>query len=280
VIDLRNISSNLEQNADGLWHARYSSAISYPEWGNEACFQLENSSFWFQHRNDCILEAMKQFPPRGAIFDIGGGNGFVAKSMQDAGLEVVLIEPGLTGAKNAQSRGIRSIVCSTLEDAQFLPSSMPAVGLFDVVEHVDNDREFMRLVRDHLTSGGRAYLTVPAYNFLWSQEDIEAGHQRRYSQNAIRDLMLNSGFSVDFLTGFFQYLTPAIFVLRALPYRLGLAQSLRSHQITVQMERQHILKDGLLLNVFKRLQKLELDRIRAHKETNHGASWLVIATVR
>jgi hypothetical protein len=94
MINLAKISRNLEQTVEGHWRCKSLSPISYPYWGNEACFYVEDSSFWFQHRNACILEAVKQYPPPGPFFDIGGGNGFVAKAMQDAGLGVVLVDPG------------------------------------------------------------------------------------------------------------------------------------------------------------------------------------------
>jgi len=58
---------------------------------------------------------------------------------QDAGLEVVLVEPGSAGAANARRRGIRHVVCAALEDAGFIPASLPAISLFDVVEHMKED---------------------------------------------------------------------------------------------------------------------------------------------
>jgi hypothetical protein len=42
-----------------------SEVISYSEEGNEACFQIEDQSFWFRHRNDCIRELVRNFPARG-----------------------------------------------------------------------------------------------------------------------------------------------------------------------------------------------------------------------
>jgi SAM-dependent methyltransferase len=278
VIDLAKISANLEQTPDGQWRSRSSSAISYPDWGNEACFQVEDSSFWFRHRNACILEAMKQYPPPGPVFDIGGGNGFVARGMQDAGIEVALVEPGVTGAKNAQRRGVQSVICATLEDAGFFAGSLPAVGLFDVVEHIENDHEFLTMVWSQLRPGGRVYLTVPAYNALWSQEDIDAGHQRRYSRGALRDLLLNAGFSVDFLTGFFQFLPPAIFAARVLPYRFGLAKSPNASEVSSQMKEQHVPKSRMVSQVLRWLQQRETAQISVRRETHYGASWLLAAT--
>jgi len=277
VIDLAKISTNLEPAPDGQWRSKTSSAISYPDWGNEACFQVEDSSFWFRHRNACILEAMKQFPPPGPVFDVGGGNGFVAKGMQDAGLEVALVEPGVTGARNAQRRGVQSVICATLESAGFIPGSLTAVGLFDVVEHIENDHKFITMIWNQLRPGGRVYITVPAYNALWSQEDFDAGHQRRYGRRGLHDLLTQAGFWVDFLTGFFQFLGPAIVAGRVLPYRLGLAKSPDPTSVGSHMKQQHVIQSSVLGKVLTWLQQREITAISARRELRSGASWLLVA---
>jgi hypothetical protein len=277
MIDLATISGNLEQTSEGIWCCRSLSPISYPEWGNEACFHVEDSSFWFRHRSACILEAVRQFPPSGPVFDIGGGNGFVAKSMQDAGLEVVLLEPGAVGAANARRRGIQYVVRATLEDAGFLPERLPAIGLFDVVEHMEDDRQFMELIRFHLSARGRVYLTVPAYQALWSLEDIVAGHHRRYNSGAIRELLVKAGFAVEFLTGFFRFLPLAILAFRVIPFRLGLAMSPEADEVRNTMKRQHEIKSRWISRTLNWIQQRETTRIRGRCQSRFGASWLVVA---
>src|SRR5438552_2316286 len=91
-VDLRNIASNLELNEDGIWEAREHSAISYPQDGSDFYFGVEDESLWFRHRNECLLELLKRYPPNGVFFDIGGGNGCVAAALQNAGVPVVLVE--------------------------------------------------------------------------------------------------------------------------------------------------------------------------------------------
>jgi hypothetical protein len=49
--------------------------------GDSDCFALEDSSFWFAHRNACLLAVLRQFPTIGPFFDVGGGNGFVAAAL-------------------------------------------------------------------------------------------------------------------------------------------------------------------------------------------------------
>lgn len=277
MIDLAKISRNLDQTPEGHWRSKSATPVSYPDWGNEACFQVEDSSFWFRHRNACILEAVKQYPPPGPFFDVGGGNGFVAKALQDAGLEVVLVEPGAAGALNARRRGIRDVVCATLEDARFLPGALPAIGLFDVVEHIKDDGKFLEMVRSYLSAGGRVYLTVPGYQALWSREDMDAGHHRRYSRRALRQLLEGVGFTVEFVTGIFQFLPPAIFVARAIPYRLGVTKSPGAKDIANDMRREHEIKSSLISRPVAWAQRREIAQIRARRESRFGASWLAVA---
>ena len=75
-------SQNLSLSKEGLWISPRVSAVSYPEEGNEDYFQIEEKSFWFQHRNQCLGKVMKRYPPEGLLFDIGGGNGFVSKGLE------------------------------------------------------------------------------------------------------------------------------------------------------------------------------------------------------
>jgi SAM-dependent methyltransferase len=277
MIDLKQISRNLQQSPDGDWHCKSMGAVSYPGWGNQACFDVEDSSFWFRHRNACILEAVRQYPPAGPLFDIGGGNGFVAKAMQDAGLEVVLVEPGGAGTANARKRGIQYVVRATLEDAGFVPGTLPAVSLFDVVEHMEDDYKFLETMRTYLSSHGRVYVTVPAYQVLWSGADVAAGHHRRYSRRSLRELLQRAGFAVEFATGFFQFLPPAILAMRAIPYRLGRKTLPEVQAADTKMLRQHKIKSELIARTLKWMQEREVAGIRDRRENKFGASWLVVA---
>jgi hypothetical protein len=101
------LSPSLRLHEDGIWYGPRTEPLSYPADANDACFDLEDDSFWFQHRNRCIVSVVRRFlPQEGPIFDIGGGNGFVSAGLEDAGFDVVLVEPGPAGAANAKKRGI------------------------------------------------------------------------------------------------------------------------------------------------------------------------------
>lgn len=221
VIDPGRIADNLELGPDGLWWPRTRSRVDYPDEGNAFCFQVEDHSFWFHHRNACLLAVMRRFPPGGVVFDIGGGNGFVARALVSAGLPAVVVEPGPAGARNAQTRGLSPVICSALDDAGFRPGTMPAAGLFDVLEHIEDDGGVLGRLAGLIPPGGRLYLTVPSYQWLWSTEDDISGHHRRYTTASLAKVVREAGFAVEFTSYLFWPLPLPILCLRAIPARLG-----------------------------------------------------------
>ena len=277
--DLGTACPELQAGEEGIYYSAASEAISYPEEGNEACFQIEDHSFWFRHRNDCIRELVKKFPPRGKgpIFDVGGGNGFVARGLMDAGWEVVLVEPGPSGARNAKKRGLEHVICGTTHSAGFKNGSLPAIGVFDVVEHIEDDLSFLRHLRDLLEPGGMLYLTVPAYNFLWSHEDAEGGHFKRYTLASMKMKLVEAGLKPVFGTYIFRFLPLPVFLFRSLPYRLGLIGKGNAGR---EVKRDHSQKQGFLGAMMARSFESEVNRIRVGKTCKLGASCLVAAKKR
>lgn len=276
MINLQTISDGLILGKDGLWYSNNSQPVYYPSEGNDAYFNIEEDSFWFKHRNNCILSIVKLYPPEegGAIFDIGGGNGFVSLGLTKAGYDVALVEPGKKGALNAKHRGIQTVICATTDSAKFKPYSLPTVGLFDVVEHIEDDLSFLKSIKRLIKPGGRLYMTVPAYPFLWSDEDVAAGHFRRYTLKSVSHVLEKAGFKVDFSTYFFWILPVPITILRMLPYRIGFSKAgTKLHNIP----RDHATKSGITSLVLELLLRLETKLLNKNKPIYIGSSCLITA---
>jgi 2-polyprenyl-3-methyl-5-hydroxy-6-metoxy-1,4-benzoquinol methylase len=245
----------------------------YPEDGNEKCLQLEQDSFWFNHRNNIIANSVQKHNPNETFFDIGGGNGVVAKRLQDDGIKTILVEPGKIGAVNANKRGIKNVLCTTLEDAEFEHNSIGVVGLFDVVEHIEDDYSFLKNINKYMKDDGYIYITVPAFNFLWSNEDDDAGHFRRYSTTELNELLIKSGFSIIQSTYIFSILPLPVFLFRSIPSKLGLnknSDELQKHQ------KEHKQQKGILNNIMQKIWKWELSRVNRNKKIPVGGSCFVI----
>lgn len=276
MIKIEEVSSGLQRAEDGIWYSTKEESVSYPREGHDACFQVEETSFWFRHRNDCIVEVVKAYPPPGAgtIFDVGGGNGFVSLGLARAGFDAVMVEPGRDGAQNAKRRGVDHVVCATLEAAGFAEHSLPACGLFDVLEHIEDDRGFLQSLRRFMPPGGRLYATVPAYSWLWSKDDELAGHFRRYRLRELLKVLDRAGFEVEFSSYFFRFTPPAILLLRTLPSVLGLARDRISSEV---VRRDHLAPGRGLGRLLRPLLTSELRRLSRNSAMPFGGSCLVVA---
>jgi SAM-dependent methyltransferase len=91
--------------------------------------------------------------------------------------------------------------------------------MFDVIEHLPDPGILLKEVYRILKTGGKVFISVPAFPILWSDFDVFSGHCRRYSvQSLIREI--SPFFSVHSVRYFFSSLWIPTFLLRSIPYRL------------------------------------------------------------
>jgi SAM-dependent methyltransferase len=269
MIDLSQYSATLVRGADDVWSASSGEPISYPEDLRDRKFAVEEKSFWFQHRNSCIAEIVRRYPPAVPFFDIGGGNGFVARRLEDEGLCAVVVEPGRSGIENARSRDLANLVHAAFCKGLFRSHTIPSAGLFDVLEHIEQDERFLTDLGSCLQPGGRLYLTVPAGRALWSKVDVQDGHYRRYSASALRRLLEKAGLRAEYIGYLFSFLVLPIFALRTLPSLLHLRPDkdpTEEDQLDSRSER-----------LIAPLQKLELLTIRRGGRLRFGTSVICVA---
>ena len=237
--------------------------------------EIEKDSYWFNHRNDIILNFVKKYSSFKNFLDIGGGNGFVSKRLQDEGVPTILLEPGIDGVLNAKNRGVENIIQGSLETIKFNSNSMSSVGIFDVLEHIKDDINFLLKIKTCLKKSGKLYLTVPSYNYLWSKDDNDAGHFRRYSFGGLKDLIESSGFNVIFQTYFFSFLPIPIFLFRTIPSFLGFFKNKSGFQ---RNKNEHKLNGKISYFFLEKILNWELNRIKKNKKIYFGSSIFLIAT--
>jgi hypothetical protein len=272
-MEINNFADNIYFK-DGIWFSNNNRAISFPKEGNMYSYEIEKDSFWFKHRNNCIIAGVKTYSPTETFFDIGGGNGYVAKGLEENNIRTVLIEPGLEGALNAKGRGLENIICSTFEDAGIKPNSCKSIGLFDVVEHIEDDTQFMKSINSILSDNGFVYITVPAYKLLWSKEDDASGHFRRYTIKQISSTLKNSNFEIEYASYIFSILPIPVFLFRTIPSlftfnRMSINQN--------KNKQEHSQNKGILSSILDKIWIKELSYIKQKKKILFGASCFVVA---
>src|SRR5262249_36889472 len=70
--------------------------------------------------------------------------------------------------------------------------------LLDVLEHIPNDLEALKQVRESLRPGGLLVVTTPALRCFWTYNDTLVHHVRRYSRLDYARLAHDSGFELCF----------------------------------------------------------------------------------
>ena len=159
------------EEMDGVWMVEGVLPTSvYNDDSQSLLINLVDSSWWYQIRNRLLVHFIGRFPQPKAIWDLGSGTGIVAAVLRDSGINAVTVEPNHLGAVMAASRGIPSIE-STLEDLCPPPHSLPSIGLFDVIEHLENPGVLLTECRRRIEDNGLLFLSVPAYDWLWSDAD-------------------------------------------------------------------------------------------------------------
>jgi SAM-dependent methyltransferase len=271
---LKNIAKNLELRENNIFFSKDNNEISYPDEGNLNCSQYEDDSYWFKHRNNVIINSVKKFSHSEPFFDIGGGNGFVSSGLQKEGVEVYLVEPGVVGANKAKQRGVKNVICSTLEDAQFKDSSLDSVGFFDVLEHIEDDNQFLKNITRFLKPGGFLYLTVPAYQFLWSEDDKYAGHYKRYTITELSKMLKQHNYQIKYATYIFSFLTFPILILRTIPTLLGLA---KDPSLLKNQKNDHNKKSSIITRFMEKSFNWELKNVLKQKSIFTGSSCFIIA---
>lgn len=142
---------------------------------------------------------MRHLKPADLFLEIGPGNLYLTEELLsyfkrgmalDYSPEIVnLFEKMPSEARNR----IELIIGDFLEID--LPNRFDCIVACEVLEHVPDEANFLRRVRDSLAPGGQLLLSVPAHIRYWSIHDEVVGHLRRYEREGLTDLIEQSGFN-------------------------------------------------------------------------------------
>lgn len=181
-------------------------------------------NYWIYARSKFVEHKLrKRLTPNDCILEIGCGTGIVLQHLLKAGLDCRGVELGRPKIPvEVQDRVITGVGFQDL-DANYR-SSITAVLLLDVLEHLANPEAFLQETADALPNSKVLMVTVPARAELWSNYDVHFGHYRRYSASALKSLMEGSGFVVDEIGYFFHTLYPLIFTFS----RFGLERRVKN----------------------------------------------------
>ena len=177
---------------------------------------VEHVHYWFVTRQRVVLDALRAAVPdlaRRALFDLGCGSGGLLEFLGRSG--VPLSGAGDVYAESLAIARRRVSVPLVLMDEGRVPplgAGHSLVGLFDVLEHIDDDLGTLRHLQSILEPGGYLVLTVPAHPLLFGEMDAIAHHRRRYGRAELGAKLAAAGLEVRQLTCFMGPLLPFVLV--------------------------------------------------------------------
>ena len=184
----------------------------------EPLAQIEDEHFWFVSRRQVILEGLRRAVPdleARPLYDVGCGPGGLLAYLAAQGVPVA-------GACDAFLEGL--VIARRRLDVPFaqvagdgpppLARGHRMLGMFDVLEHLDDDLGTLRWAAGVLEPGGVLVVTVPAHPFLFDEADVLAFHRRRYRKRDLDERLRRAGFEVRLLTHFMAPLVPLMMVSR------------------------------------------------------------------
>ncbi|MHC4515836.1 MAG: class I SAM-dependent methyltransferase [Planctomycetota bacterium] len=193
---------------------------------------LEEGHFWFKGRRAIFFDLIERTLNGRRdlqILEVGCGAGGMLAPLSRFG-RVHGVDVAHDYMQYCQHRGYKRVVTGNGYQLPFADDSFDLVALFDVIEHIEDDRQVLAEVKRILKPDGQVFISVPAYQFLFSQNDRIAHHLRRYTSQKLSQVLTSVGLKPRKLTYFntflFPLILPAVLVLKLKEKLFGLPDHL------------------------------------------------------
>jgi SAM-dependent methyltransferase len=180
-------------------------------------FDMEERHWWFRSRRQ-VLWALISRAGVGAsprILDAGCGTGRNLMEFSRLGpIEGVDLSP--QAVEFCVRRGLTNVRRAALEDLPYEDERFDLVLATDVIEHLEDEGPALEELRRVTAQNGRLILTVPAYQWLWSNHDTAYHHFRRYTRRRLADRARAGGWEPVAGTYFYSSLLAPVATVRML----------------------------------------------------------------
>lgn len=246
---------------------------SYDKSNFEFVFEIQKRHFWFVGRSEILYVLLEQVYHSSlsnmVMIEIGCGCGSILRFLDMKGLSIEGADVFLEALQFCTRHTDAPLYQLDAQRTPFADNQYDIVGLFDVLEHIEDDQAVLKEMRRICKPGGRIVLTVPAYKWLWSYIDTILCHKRRYNKKELHRKLLQAGFVVERVSFFMFFLFPVLFAYR----RLRNIRTHSDHALSSLTETQTI---PLINGVFLSILRLERFLIK-HMNLPMGTSLVAVA---
>lgn len=171
--------------------------------------------WWYRARSELLRAALGDHVAGPRVLDVGSADGPSVPWLR--GSPHVTVDLDRRGLRPGEG------VCASALALPFRDASFDLVSAFDVVEHCEPESRALAELGRVLAPGGRLLLSVPAYQWAWSDHDVRAGHHRRYTRRRLVAAVAEAGFDVRRASYGFAGVFP-VFAAERLVRRTGRSQ--------------------------------------------------------
>ena len=169
--------------------------VSMGDWWFEIATE---DHFWIRRRFD-VMKRLADGSVRNSksAAEIGCGNGLLQREVEDYyGISVTGFDLNELALQQNLSRRSPLYCYDIHQRKPELAARFDLLLLFDVLEHIEAESDFLKSVEFHLAESGTLLVNVPAIQFFHSDYDRAVGHIRRYSLNRLTKVAEESGFKI------------------------------------------------------------------------------------
>lgn len=173
---------------------------------------------WVKWRFEVLLKSMKKaginLNNNLKCLDVGcGSNNFALNFESVSNFEIDQIDVDPKNLKDLKKgRGV-IFEYDINNKSENLKEKYDIIFLLDVLEHIDNDDNFLQSCYFHLKKSGFLVINVPSIPELFSKYDDAVGHIRRYKKENLKQLLIKNQFKI-FLIKYWGFLLVPILFLR------------------------------------------------------------------
>jgi SAM-dependent methyltransferase len=179
---------------------------------------LEDSYWWHVAKRELAIKLLQEHcPPPGRLVEGGIGSCRNLLTFRQLGYDVTGFDIMPQSVAHGEKRGLDDLhVHDLTQPWPVEPGSVRAVVLLDVLEHLDDPVATLRHIHEALDPEGALIVTVPAYQWLYSDWDQALGHYRRYTASLLRTHAQEAGLNVRMITHWNAFTLPAAMAVRGL----------------------------------------------------------------
>jgi 2-polyprenyl-3-methyl-5-hydroxy-6-metoxy-1,4-benzoquinol methylase len=163
----------------------------------EVNFEIKNRHPWETARLKVISHLINKYNNKKcpSILDIGSGDAYAANQFTKLvghNAKAFCVDIAYTSNlidKIEKKYGNPHLqLASSLQKINPEKDKMDIVTLLDVIEHVKDDSALINEIceKDYINANTYFFITVPAYQLLYSEHDVQLKHYRRYNQKALK----------------------------------------------------------------------------------------------